>query len=105
MKNYDPNYAYGKHTVEITLQNWQYTGKIRTKIKGNCKGFNVLESAKDIYEDDKYESDCEFKIQDDWFSCVLKDENGNKLDIDDELDNLEDYIVKLEIIDFEEENL
>ncbi len=103
MKNYDPNYAYGKHTVEITLQSWQYTGKIKTKISGNCKGFSVLESAKDIYEDDKYESDCEFKIEDDWFSCTLKDENGETLDVDDELDSLEDYIVKLEIIDFEEE--
>lgn len=103
MKEYSPNYSHGKHTVEITLQSWEYKGKIIRKIGGNCKGFSILETATEIYEYDKYKSDCELKIEDDWFSCVLKNEAGDTLEMDDELDNLGRYITKVEIVNFEEE--
>lgn len=101
MKNYDPNIKWGIHTVEITLQLWDYKGKITTEIGGNCKGFSILESAKDeINENAK--SNCKFKIIDDWFRCELKDDRGDELEVEDELDNLDNHIVKIEIIDFKE---
>lgn len=101
MKNYDPNIMWGTHTIEVTLQQWEYKGKITTEIGGNCRGFSILESAKDEINQ-KSRSNCKFKIIEDSFCCELKDNKGNELEIEDELDNLDNYIVKIEIIDFKE---
>ena len=103
MKNYNPNYMWGTHTVKITLQQWNYKGELIVEIGGNCKGFSILESSKDsINKEETYNSNCKFQIEDNWFYCILKAEDGDELDVEDELDNLEDYIVKIEIIDFKE---
>lgn len=106
MKNYDLSTSWGTHTVEITLQQLNFKGKLTVWIYGNYKGFSALESSKDsINREEMYniDSNCKFKIEDedDWFNCILKDEHGNELEVEDELDNLDDYIVKVEIIDFE----
>ena len=42
MKNYDPNIYRGVHTIKITLQIWDYIGHVTQKIRGNCKGRNIL---------------------------------------------------------------
>lgn len=100
---YIPDF-WGTHTVEITLQQSNFKGKITVWNYGNCKGFRALENAKDrINREEMFDSNCKFKIEDedDWFRCILKDENENELEVEDELDNLDDYIVKVEIIDFE----
>lgn len=43
MKNYDPNIYKGIHTVEVTIQQWDYVGHIRQSIGGNCKGRTILD--------------------------------------------------------------
>lgn len=45
MNNYDPNITWSDHTVEITYQLWDYTKTVEVKISGNCRGFDILESA------------------------------------------------------------
>lgn len=37
LKNYDPNFRYGVHTIEVTLQQWDYKGTVRVKIAGQRK--------------------------------------------------------------------
>ena len=103
MKAYCPNYGWGEHSIKITLQAGTYLGKIIKKINGNTKGFKVLESAKEISEDEKNSNNCKLRIQNDWFYCVLKNTKGNELEINDKLDNFDDYIVKVEIVDYKKD--
>lgn len=109
--NYDPNIYEGTHTVKVTLQEWDYTGYVIMTISGNCKGASILESAIDLdeFEDNISENQCKFKVFDEpddddnyWFSCILYRDNGDELDVEDELNSLSNYIVKAEIIDYVE---
>lgn len=109
--NYDPNIYEGTHTIKVTLQEWDYTGYVIMTIGGNCKGASILQDALDLdeFEDNIDENQCQFKVLDEpddedryWFNCVLYRDNGDELDVEDELDSLSDYIVKVEIIDYKE---
>lgn len=103
---YNPNIRYGTHKVKITLQQWDYTGHVVTEIGGNCKGRTILESAMDLDSNELIGNDCSFSIMDEpdddnyWFKCVLKNDRGDTLQIEDECDRLDAYIVAAEIIDF-----
>ena len=106
MKNYDLNIDWGTHIVEVTIQSWEYIGHLKFKIGGNCKGLSVMKNADDLWRnEDVIWNDCAFKIDEDeeWFSCELKDADGNILQCDDNLDNLSDMIVKIEILALQEE--
>lgn len=103
LKNYDPNFRYGVHTIEVTLQQWDYKGTVRVKIAGNCKGLSLMgdidESIFDSFPD--IESDCNFEIiADEWFVAQLKNASGDILEVEDDLDELRKMIVKVEIIEF-----
>ena len=104
MKNYDLNIYRGAHTVKITLQSWKYKGHIINRIKGNCKGRDILDFDFEC-EDDFPDNDCQMKYHEDndYFTCVLKDENGNTLMCDGDAREMNSMIVGLEIIDFCEE--
>lgn len=104
MKNYDLNIYRGVHTVKITLQSWKYKGHIINRIKGNCKGRDILDFDFEC-EDDFPDNDCQMKYHEDndYFTCVLKDENGNTLMCDGDAREMNSMIVGLEIIDFCEE--
>lgn len=105
MKNYDPNITWGVHTVEITLQSWGYIGRLKFKNGGNCKGRDVLDFDFLDSTGDGIESDCDFQYheEDDYFSAILKDENGNTLEVEGEAEEFNQMIVKVEIIDYVEE--
>lgn len=105
MLNYDPNIFNGIHTVKLTLQQWQYKGHVSVEIGGNTRGHSVIECAMDLYRDDFALNDCEFEFTDDdedqeGFRCTLKDEEGNELLIEDELNELGRLIVAVEIVDY-----
>lgn len=104
MKNYNPNIYRGIHTVKITLQTWEYKGHIIKKIGGNCKGRNILDFDFEC-EDDFPDNDCQMKYyeDDDCFTCVLKDENGNTMRCDGDAEEMNNMIVGVEIIDFRKE--
>lgn len=93
---------WGIHTVEATLQFEEYRGKVTIKVKGNCKGLDILKAAEDYIAYEGTKSNCNFKVVEDGFECTLKNKNGDTLEFSDTLDRLERYIVKLEIVDFKE---
>ena len=103
MKNYNPNITNGVHTVMITLQSWGYKGHIFQKITGNCKGRDMLHF--DFYEEDEFpDNDCQLEYDEDvdYFSCVLKDDEGNTIECEGDASEMNDMIVAVEIIDFSE---
>jgi hypothetical protein len=108
MLNYDPNIRNGKHTIRVTIQQWEYKGHIDVVICGNRKGSNVMDSVSYTILDNTppdMSSDCNFTIEKtpdngDWFSCILKSDAGDTLDIEDECDRFDNMIVAVEIIDF-----
>lgn len=107
MKSYKPEHR-GTHTIRYTLQHGEYKGTFCTEIGGNCKGGALLDS--DVFEalDNILitQSDCELKYneEDDYFSCVLHDENGNECIIDDLTEeDMAEYLVCIEIIDYQPE--
>lgn len=104
MKNYDLNIYRGIHTVKITLQIWEYKGHIIQKISGNCKGKSILDFDFEC-EDDFPNNDChlEYHEDGDYFTCTLKDEDGNTLECAGDVAEMNDMIVRIEIIDFCEE--
>lgn len=112
MEDYkNENYSHGLHTVEITLQMGKYKGTFTTTMGGNCKGGNILESfcdLEDFEEDTIHENNCNLTISEDddgdyWFSCTLTDESGDKCEYEDEINSLNNLIVGIKIINFEED--
>ena len=105
MKNYNPNITWGVHTIEVTLQQWEYIGHLIFKNGGNCKGRDILDFDFMDYEGFPIESDCDFQYheEDDYFSAILKDKDGNTLEVEGETEEFNQMIVKVEIIDYVEE--
>ena len=115
MDNYKPECGMmGDHTVEVTLQYGEYKGTFITEMGGNCKGGTILGSFTDLEyfdTDDITENNCSLKISDEeddegnyWFQCTLVNEKGDTLEIEEEAEYLNNYIVGVNIIDFEGEN-
>ena len=110
MENYDININWGQATIEVTLQQWQYKGHYRIKIRGNIQGFDILRTALDTFDlenEDIIWNDCNLDIFENYegegcFKAVLKDKEDNVLLTDDYLTELEDLIVGVKIIDYKE---
>lgn len=101
MKNYDPNIYQGIHTIEITIQQWDYVGHIIRKMGGNCRGKDVLDFDFEC-EDADFENDCQLKYDEEYgyFSAVLKNENGDTFEIEESASDFNKMIVKIEILDY-----
>ena len=56
LSTYDPNIRWAKHEVEITYQSWHYTTSVIVTIKGNCKGFSIIESALSMHADQLFDA-------------------------------------------------
>jgi hypothetical protein len=101
------NFRERMHTLEITLQNGEYKGTLVQKIGGNCFGLDILNSfnIENLYPEELTENNCslEFIGEDEegneWFKCILKDKNGEELEIEDPVNLFNNLVVKLEIID------
>ena len=104
MKNYDPNIYRGVHTIKITLQIWDYIGHVTQKIRGNCKGRNILSFDFEC-EDEFLDNDCQLTYHDDldFFTCVLKKQKGDILEFEGDAEEMNNLIVGIEIIDFVED--
>lgn len=107
MEDYTYEYGdYGTHTLRVTLQYGKYKGNIAYEVGGNISGLDVLKiDADDLaWVQDFKENTCEFNTEDDGFSVILSDDEGNQLLIDEEYDELERYVVSVEIIGYERED-
>lgn len=102
MKNYDSSINYGVHTVQITIQQWNYVGHIIQYVNGNCKGREVLDF--DFrYEDADMINDCKLLYNEnvDIFSAILTRSDGHVLKVKGNAEEFNDMIVSVEIIDFD----
>lgn len=105
IKSYDTSCSMGIHTVRITVQQGEYVGHITNKVRGICKGRDVMDFDFE-YEDEEslLENDCDLVIYDDgYISAALKDNAGNTLICEDYASEFNKMIVAVEIIDFAEE--
>lgn len=109
---YDPNFE-GVHVVQVTFMQWDYVGCIAYEMGGNCRGGDLLDPeflGITMQEDiERYVvNDCEFAVQCDgddyWFSAVLKNANGDELEVDGDDEDFKRMIVKLEIIEVRSES-
>lgn len=110
MKNYDPNIFWRLHTIKVSFQQWDYKGFIIFEKGGNCKGLDILGlDEDDLYDVNFKENPVNFRILGDdveggeWFAMILKNDKNDELLVEDEWYRLKDYVVGVEIIDFEEE--
>ncbi|MFS1134972.1 DUF5406 family protein [Enterococcus hirae] len=107
MKNYDPDSQWGKHTIKVSFQRWDYKGFVTFKKGGNCKGLDVLALDEyDLYDQRLLDNPIGFGLlpEDDegneWFKMTLKNDEGDELLVEEVWEELGDYIVGLEIIAF-----
>ena len=70
LKEYDPNIRWSKHIFEITYMQWDYVLKETVEVGGNCKGFDLFDSAITAHADKLY------KEQGDFPSLILEKNNG-----------------------------
>lgn len=107
MKNYDPNIRWGKHTVKVSFQRWDYKGFVTFRKGGNCKGLDVLAlDEDDLYDQPLIDNPVGFGLLSDddegneWFKMTLTSDTGDELSVEDAWSYLSEYIVGIEIIDF-----
>lgn len=105
MENYNLNINWGTHTILITLQQFEYIGHLTVQIGGNCKGRQVLDFNFEYYGDERIESDCDFKYdeENEIFYVALKNKNGEISEFEGNASDFNDMIVGLEILDYVEE--
>lgn len=101
------NFNEREHVLEIKLQLGEHKGTLRQIIGGNCFGYNILTcfDPKYFVPDDFIYNDCELELigQDDegqeWFKCILTDDNGDVCEYEDLVSDFGNIVVKLEIIE------
>ncbi|MCI6467053.1 MAG: DUF5406 domain-containing protein [Faecalicatena sp.] len=100
MKSYDLNKTNGCHVLETIIQFKEYKGRILRTMGGNCLGRTILDFDFEI-ESDAFYSDCDLKLVDeenDIWKAVLHDKDNNSLRVDGDSKELNDMIVKNEIL-------
>lgn len=101
MKNYDLNIIRGIKTVKVTFQIGEYRGYVTYRVKGNTKGSSLLAIDADYLYDTKFlDNNAQLVASDDsWYTIVLRNDKGEELRDEGEMDDLNDFIVAVEIID------
>lgn len=99
MENYNVSIRNGVHRVRVTLQQWKYKGHIWLNTGGNCYGRSIIDFDFDCVDDD-LENDCNlvYEEEDNCFTAILKDDDGNECVVEGEADDFNNMIVAVEII-------
>lgn len=118
MKTIDPNLAHqmAYKKVKLTFQQWAYKGTAIYTIGGNTSGTDLLRSIMRDLEDyplevllDKNNCKLNFPLKslggtdEEWYQAVLKDDEGNTLEIEGETSELSTMLVGIEVISVEKE--
>lgn len=104
MKSYNPDDGKGMHTIRVTIQCLEYTGHLTEKVGGYCKGRNVLDFDFNDEISSFSENDCKLEYDDiGWYRCMLKNPEGEEKEIEASPDEMNDMIVAIEIVDFQED--
>lgn len=93
----NPNNAWGKHVIEVTLKQWKYAATFTAKVGGNCHGLTLFDAAiDDIYA---------LLSKDGLPRLTLRDAEGKELLCEDDESRGEEWlrrmVVACRIIDFE----
>lgn len=106
MKNYDVDIRWGIKTVKVTFQIEECKGYVTYQVKGNTKGSSLLGvDAEYLYDMKFLDNNAQLVVSDDgWYTIVLRNDKGVELIDEGEMDELNDYIVAVEIIDMVPEN-
>lgn len=95
--NYDPNLTTSGNmavqTVELTFQQWDYKATFTTTVGGNCRGYDIFDSALDsVFEELGGEDG----------GMLLSRENGDTLSVELWEDNImKDMLVGVRILAIE----
>lgn len=105
LENYNLNAGMGTHTIKVSFQTRNYKGYVTYQMGGNMKGLNLLNIDGDsLYHHNYKDNQAKLEsLDDDWFSMSLVNADGEVLLIEEEWDYIENYVVAIEIIDFEGE--
>jgi hypothetical protein len=100
LANYDPNLRWAKQHVRLTLKQRDYTATLDTTVHGNCRGFEIFESAiGNAFEELPTRTRSGVTLP----YVVLAGEEGESLECEDDEDRREDWlgemVVAIEIIE------
>lgn len=105
LSSYDPNITWAEHRVRVTLMQWGYKAVLETTVKGNCKGFEIFDSAIDGVYSELPKRDFT-RLGDEVAYVILSKNEYDKLEIEDEMLDYEDWVkemvVAIEIISVNE---
>ncbi|MFR1104832.1 MAG: DUF5406 family protein [Acutalibacteraceae bacterium] len=103
LKYYAPGSGNNEHTIRITFMVDDYVGHVAFVMGGNCRGSALLKAdflEFDTQEDiDLYtENDCActYHPDDDMYSAILKNSDGDTLCIDGDEREFQDAVVAIE---------
>lgn len=108
--NYNLNINSAVHTIRVTFMVDNFVGHVAYKLRGNCKGLDVLEPMFDSHEqsdiDNYVENDCEFTYCEYayCYTLVLTNGEGERCLIEADDDELRNMIVALEIVNVERDD-
>lgn len=104
MDNYNINITNGYHKVMVTLQQWEYKGHLWYLMGGNCHGKTILDFDFES-NDGECENDCNLRFDEerDYFTAILRTEDGKELEVKGYDEEFNDMIVSVEIIDYFED--
>ncbi len=105
---YDPNSRL-KHTVRITLMQYDYVGHIAYKIGGSCHGSDLLDGScfgEDDQEiiDNYVENDCKLSYDEDYdiYKAILTNPSGEFIEVEGDADEMQNMVVSIEFVEVEE---
>lgn len=87
---YDPNIRWAKQTVEIVIQQWDYTATFTVEVGGNCTGFSVIESAIESIFEEQIPTRTDY--DDPIAYVVLKNAAGDELEVEDDDECEEEWL-------------
>lgn len=100
----------GTHTIQVTFQYKQYVGSLTYRVGGNCKGLTLLsDNPLEEFGPDDFDAlqtenmKLRYDEYADVFMVIFNPDSPNSLEMELEPREVEQLIVKVEIIDFQED--
>ena len=104
LQTYDPNITWARHTVELTFMQWDYSLKMTAEVGGNCRGYDLMDSAIDLAFDELYDEDEDNAVI--YLRRPAEDGNGeDELEVSlDGVDELKSLCVSAVLVKHEKES-
>lgn len=107
IQSYGPNQRDAIHVVEIKLQDWEYTRTFYYDLRGNCRGWDVMDDPAFLLLNwwmDRNDIDGVTRIDDEAVNVELLNANGDSLSVEIWTErDLEEMIVSVRIVEVRSE--